>query len=297
MEVVAFLRAVSKAVLDEKRKVKLKFTYTENFHVPGTILLFAELDRIISLSDQQKPITLIEPFRRRPREVMKQIGLFNLTGDRSDVIPERDDVVYWKATKGATQSGELYGSVVEAIAERVNKEHAKQLEVGGLWRSVNEAVANSIDHAYKKPRSDGFQGLDSTKWWMFSQVKDGIFTLAVCDLGCGYLSTIGETIPEQFIANLAVALKGYNRDATAIATAMEYGRSGTHLSHRGKGSRDVLSLLQKHGDGLLVVLSNTGWMRYEYENSELITKQSGGIGTNIGGTILWWKLPLDGGRS
>lgn len=297
IEVVKFLRAVSTSVLKENRKVKLNFSYTEQFHVPGTILLFAELDRIISLSTLDKPVTIVPPFRRRPREVMKQIGIFGLTGDRSDVIPARDDVVYWKATKGATQSGDKYGSLVEAIAERANRDHVKQLEVGGLWRSVNEAIANSIDHAYKKPRVDGFSGLDGTKWWMFSQIKDGIFTLAVCDLGCGYRATIEETIPEIFIANLAAQLQGHNRDALAIATAMEYGRSGTHLNHRGKGSRDVLSLLQKHGDGVLVVLSKTGWMKYEYAQNELTSQQSGGIGIDIGGTILWWKLPLNGGKS
>lgn len=297
VEVVKFLRAVAVAVLKENRVVKLNFTYTEHFAVPGTILLFSELDRIITSSSLPKPITLIEPFRRRPREVMKQIGLFNLTNDRSDIVPEREDVVYWKATKGSNQSGDSYGSLVEALAERVNAAYVKQIEVGGLWRSVNEAIANSIDHAYKKPRADGFVGLDGTKWWMFSQIKDGILTLAVCDLGCGYRSTIEETIPEKFIANWAVQLKRHNRDARAIATAMEYGRSGTHESHRGKGSRDVLSLLEKHGEGTLVVLSNTGWMKYEYSDKELVLQQSGGIGVDIGGTILWWKLPLDGEKS
>lgn len=292
LEVGKFLRAVAHSVLVDKQPVRLDFTNTEHFHVPGTILLFAELDRIISISDLNKPISIMDPFRRRPREVLKQIGIHSLTGDRCDIIPEREDVVYWKATKGNSQSGDLYGSLVEAIAERANKDHAKQLEVSGLWRSVNEAIANSIDHAYKKPRHDNFSGLTDTKWWMFSQIKDGIFTLAVCDLGCGYAKTISETIPEKFVSTIASTFLGNNRDALAIDTAMEYGRSGTHQSHRGKGSRDVLSLLQKHGDGELVVLSNSGWMRYEYKSREEKNKSNGALGIDIGGTIVWWKLPL-----
>jgi hypothetical protein len=166
------------------------------------------------------------------------------------------------------------------------------MPVSGLWRSANEAIANSIDHAYKKPRHDEFHGLPNTKWWMFSQIKDGVFTLAVCDLGCGYRKTINETIPEQFIARIASSFLGTNRDALAIDTAMEYGRSGTNQGHRGKGSRDVLSLLQKHGDGELVVLSNTGWMRYEYKSKREQQRSNGTVGIDIGGTILWWKLPL-----
>lgn len=292
VEVVKFLRAVSNQVLRNKKPARLDFKDTDQFYVPGAILLFAELDRIISMSDLPKPISIKDPMRRRPREVLKQIGFYSLTGDVCDIVPEREDVVYWKATKGNSQSGDSYGALIEAIAERVNRDHAKQLEVSGLWRSVNEAVANSIDHAYKKPRIDGFSGLQDTKWWMFSQIKDGVFTLAICDLGCGYRQTINETIPERFIASFTSRFAGRNRDALAIDTAMEYGRSGTHETSRGKGSRDVLSLLKKHGDGELVVLSNTGWMRYEYEHNQELSRESGGVGIDIGGTIVWWKLPM-----
>ena len=292
LEVCKFLRAVSRSVLTNKQQVRLDFKRTEQFHVPGTILLFSELDRIISTSDLPKPISIIDPQKRRPREVLKQIGIHNLTGDSCDIVPQREDVVYWKATKGNTQSGDTFGNLVEVIADKANREHATKLEVSGLWRSVSEAVANSIDHAYKKIRYDGFDGLEQTKWWMFSQIKDDIFTLAVCDLGCGYRSTINESIPEKFIASIASSFTGVNRDALAIDTAMEYGRSGTNQSNRGKGSRDALSLLQKHGNGELVVLSNTGWMRYEYMNSQEVNKNDGGVGIDIGGTIVWWKLPL-----
>lgn len=292
LEVSKFLRAIAQWVLIGKKPVRLNFRNTEHFYVPGAILLLAEINRIISSSDLAKPITIIDPIRRRPREVLKQIGIYSLTSDRSDVIPEREDVVYWKATNGNTQSGDTYGALIESIAERANKEHARVIEVSGLWRSLNEAVANSIDHAYKKPRYDNFAGLQKTKWWMLSQVKDDVFTIAVCDLGCGYRRTINETIPEKFMASVASKFIGENRDALAIDTAMEYGRSGTSQSHRGKGSRDVLSVLQKHGDGELVVLSNTGWMRYEYKNKREMPRLSGGLGIDIGGTIVWWKLPL-----
>lgn len=292
LEVGKFLRAVANWVLKGKKPVRLNFRDTEHFYVPGTILLFAEIDRIVSLSDLPKPVSIIDPIRRRPREVLKQIGIHNITGDNCDIIPEREDVVYWKATKGNNQSGDSYGSIVESVAERANRDHAKRLEVSGLWRSVNEAIANSIDHAYKKPRYDGFNGLNETKWWMFSQIKDEYFTLAVCDLGCGYRQTINETIPEKFIAQIAASFIGANKDALAIDTAMEYGRSGTNQGNRGKGSRDVLSLLKKHGTGELVVVSNTGWLRYEYANQQEIERSAGGIGIDIGGTIVWWRLPL-----
>ena len=291
-EVAKFLRAVATSVLKNNQPVKLDFSRTEQFFVPGTILLFAELDRIVTLSNLPKPITIIDPTLQRPREVLKQIGIYELTGDHREIVPQREDVVYWKATKGNTQSGDTYGSLVEAIAERANRDHAKKLELSGLWRSVNEAVVNSIDHAYDLPRFDAFRGLETTKWWMFSQIKDNTFTLAVCDLGCGYRRTINKSIPEQFIAGFASTFFGSNLDSRAIDTAMAYGRSGTKQSHRGKGSRDALSLLKTHGDGELVILSNSGWMRYEYRSGKEKNKVAGDLGIDIGGTIVWWKLPL-----
>jgi hypothetical protein len=292
LEVVKFLRAVSRQVLVNKKNVRLNFKDTEHFVVPGAILLFAELDRIINMSELPKPISIKDPMRRRPREVLKQIGLYNLTGDSCDIVPEREDVVYWKATKGNSQSGDAYGPLIEAIAERANREHAHQLVASGVWRGVNEAIANSVDHAYKKPRYDGFLGLAGTKWWMFSQIKNGVFSLAVCDLGCGYRQTINDTIPEKFIAAFQSTFKGTNRDSFAIDIAMEYGRTGTHEVSRGKGSRDALSLLKKHGDGEMAVLSNTGLMRYVYENGQERSRLDGDLGIDIGGTVVWWKLPL-----
>ena len=292
VQLVKFLRAVAKTVLVMKTQTRLNFRETESLHVAGAILLFAELDRIIKLSDLQKPITIIEPRQRRPREVLKQIEIFQLTGDKSDVVPEREDVVFWKTTKGSTQTGDVLGSILECVAERANRDNIKQIELSGIWRGVSEAVDNTVDHAYDKPRSDGFAGLEDTKWWMFTQIRNHSFTAAVCDLGCGYRATVNLTIPEVFRAKWAQILTGKNQDVVAVQTAMEYGRSGTHETHRGKGSRDALSVLKKHGTGTLHVLSNTGWVKYEYANGIEVRTESDGIGIDIRGTIIWWTLPL-----
>lgn len=295
VKVVKFLRAVAVRVLRLKEPVRLNFKKTESLHVPGAILLYAELDRIIRLSDLPKPITVVDPMLRRPREVLKQIGIYQLVGDSSDVVPTREDVVFWKTTKGASQSGDNLGPILEFVAERANRDHVKQVELSGIWRGVSEAVVNTIDHAYSKPREDGFAGLIDTKWWMFTQIRNQRFTAAVCDLGCGYRATVNLTIPETFISKWNSILIGNNQDAMAIQTAMEYGRSGTQLNNRGKGSRDALSVLKKHGTGELFVLSNTGWVGYKYVNGVEVLTESDDIGINIRGTIIWWNLPLKDG--
>lgn len=291
IEVVKFLRALSASTLNHRLAVTVDFRFTESFAVPAALLLLAEVNRIMSESELPKPITILDPRLRRPREVLKQIGLYELTHDKCDVVPLRDDVVYWRATKGATQSGDDL-QLLEVVADRVNQHHANQIAVGGLWRGVSEAVANTVDHAYRKARYDGFGGLADTKWWMFTQLRDDVFTVAVCDLGCGYRETIGLTLPEHFRASVANGLAGWNRDSIAIHTAMEYGRSGTNEGHRGRGSRDALSVLENHQRGQLVILSNAGWMKYTKNEREPLSREAGRLGIDIGGTVVWWNLPL-----
>ncbi len=293
VEVVKFLKAVANRVLNQQKPIKLNFRNTEFFYVPGAILLFAELNRIINLSTIQKPITIIDPYKPKPREVMKQIGIHQLTGDECNVVPSKDDVIFWKATKGAKQTGDDLGPILEFVTERANKEHAEQIEVSKLWRGVSEAVSNTIDHAYTFARADNFNGLEDTKWWMFTQIKDARFAVAVCDLGCGYKQTINQTIPESFRSGFKKIFSAENQDSSAIKIAMEYGRSGTKETNRGKGSKDALSVLAKHGSGTLFIFSNTGWVEYIIKKNKKEIIKQGNIEIDIGGTIVWWDLPLE----
>lgn len=290
-EIVRFIRAIAYTVLKQRKPVKLNFKHTEAFFAPAAILLYAELNRIIEQSDLPKPVTIINPYRIRPREVLKQIEIHRLTGDSCEVVPSRDDVVFWRIKKGASQSGEDLGPILEFVADCANKEHVKKVVLDGIWRGISEAVANVVDHAYEQPRKDGFSGLENTKWWMLTQIRDARFTAAVCDLGCGYINTIKRNIPEAFLSKIYGVLSGKNDDSLAIQAAMAYGRSGTKLAHRGKGSRDAYSVLESHGTGELFILSNSGWVQYKINHHKESVK-TGDVGINIGGTIIWWSLPL-----
>lgn len=289
--VTHFIAAIAYRVLRLKLPVKLDFRATEQFYPAGTVLLFAELDRIVASAEIPKPVTIIEPRLRKPREVLKQVGMFALTGDNCDVVPSYHDVVYWRASKGATASGDEM-SGLEAVADHVNRSVRDRLNLAQIWRGVSEAVANSVEHAYLVPRTDGFTGLPSTRWWMFSQLRGQTFTVAVCDLGCGYSATIARSIPEAFIADMLRLLRLANPDARAIQTAMEFGRSRTKDVNRGKGSRDALTVLKTHGNGELFVASNTGWVRYQVENGGDPALHTGDLASDIRATIVWWKLVL-----
>jgi hypothetical protein len=83
-----------------------------------------------------------------------------------------------------------------------------------------------------------------------------------------------------------------NADTLAMQAAMEYGRSRTKQSERGKGSRCALALLEKHGNGELYLLSNRGCLHYECLEGEITLKQATPLAFDIKGTIIWWNLYL-----
>jgi hypothetical protein len=291
IEVAKFLRAVSDRVLGQHKPVILDLRLTHSFWVPATILFYAELDRIVNTSTLQKPVTIRQPRLRKPREVLKQIGMFELTGDSCDLIPEHRDVIYWRVAKGANQSGDQL-KLLEPVAERANEGSKRQVALSAIWRGISEAVANTVDHAYIKPREDPYPEHPDTKWWMFTQLRGGYLIAAVCDLGCGYSATIDRFVPETVVAKFKEIFQGVDLDSQAIQTAMEYGRSRTRQDNRGKGSRDARAVLERHGIGELVIASNSGWVQYEFAGEEepIVTAQS--LGISIKGTIIWWKLPV-----
>lgn len=293
--VISFLEKIERRVIVEKRRVRLNFKSTKSFYVPGALMLYAALSKIIAEATMTKPITIIPPratlINNAARQVMQQVGLYDLTADRINVRTDREDVIYWKMVTGADQSGDQL-AMLETLAEKINKSDKDILASKDLWRGVTEAVNNTSDHAYDYPRSDGFEGLDSVRWWLLTQLRGNTFTAAVCDLGCGYSKTLTPEIGEWFKGVPAKWLGKENEDTLAMQAAMEYGRSRTKLNERGKGSRCALALLEKHGSGELYLLSNAGCLHYECVKNVVTLKQVITLAFDIKGTIIWWNLHL-----
>lgn len=289
--VIDFLQAVEREVLSQRQSVRLDFRRSKLFYPPGVLLLYAELDRIISTATINKPVKIVPPFSSRATQVLKQVGLFELTGDRVNAVATRQDVIYWRLAKGLSQSGDEL-KMLESIADRVNASDAENVQKSGLWRGISEAVNNAQEHGYTAAREDGFTGLESVRWWLLTQIRNQTFTAAVCDLGCGYATTLQPQILEWFGRIFRQISAVENRDTQAIQAAMEYGRSSTKQSERGRGSRDALALLEKHGDGDLYMLSNQGYVRYACKDKRVALKSVTSLDFNIRGTIIWWNLKL-----
>lgn len=284
------IRDVSEYVLDHKQKVVLDFTHTKTIRAEGMILLYAELDRVIACAEIEKPISTIPPKQQKPHEVLQQVGFYSLVGERYDVAPCMDDVVHWKKFRGTDQNGE---NLAELENIGIDPE-----EIKTIWRGVTEAINNSVEHAYAIPRElDGFQG-NHMRWWMFTHITDKEAVFVVCDLGCGYKNTINNTIGVKLANQIKATLRlKANIDSQSIAVAMEYGRTATDKSERGKGSKDALSIISRNKTGRLAIYSNKGYVMYEkkeqsHKNRVAFKPKQRKLNCSINGTIVWWSFPL-----
>lgn len=288
----ALLRMVEGVVLGSSRPVRIDFRKTKRLYVPGALLLYAGLDSVLRRCiNVERPIRIIPPTSSRAQQVMKQIGIFDLCGLSSPVQPTRNDVIYWRLATGSTQSGDEL-QILDVIADRVNRGDAENVQKSGLWRGVSEAVNNAHEHGYKRPRADGSGDIGPPRWWLLTQIRDQTFTAAVCDLGCGYAATLDSEIMEWFKGIIPRLRAVENGDTQAIQAAMEYGRSSTRKSERGRGSRDALALLERHGDGDLYVLSNSGYVRYSCKQNNVVVRSVSPLDFSVRGTIIWWNLRL-----
>ncbi len=273
-----------------KHPVKLNLTNTSSISAEGMILLYAESERIISQSEIPKPISTKSPKDQKSNEILQQIEFYDLINEVRDIKPCRHDVISWRLLKGNDQSGDALADL-----EKLNVDEAK---VRAIWRGVTEAVNNSVEHAYISPRKyDGFQG-GKNRWWMFSHIRKDKVDFVVCDLGCGYRNTIQTTIGSASVNQLISTLPPYKMDrgitdAHAIAIAIEYGKSSTKQSERGKGSKDALSIIENTVAGKLRIYSNKGFVSCEHKTGGLSTKP-GRLSHCINGTVIWWSLPLNG---
>jgi hypothetical protein len=221
--------------------------------------------------------------------------MHEITGDKCDIVPTREDVVHWRSAKGFDQSGVPSGEFLVEALSRAREGGPIQFDEKAVWPGLNEAQNNTIDHAYESVRTRGMsvQPAVGSRWWMFYQLRDGIFSVAVCDLGCGYAQTIDKTIPEAVSSWLKLPRSSECDDTQAIKIAMEYGRTRTGQSERGKGSRNALEVLDANPGAKLLVYSNGGLVTYTNADhrSDLVVNESA-FPFNIGGTIVQWIIPV-----
>jgi anti-anti-sigma regulatory factor len=275
---VSFFERLRELISSGTRRVWIDFSDTRKFVSSGTLLLKAELTRLLeSIPDLRIRSTL--PINNKAAQVLHQVGISNQLKTKNPTRCVDRDVVNWRSARGQGALGEKYDEILGfydgIIAEPLQNE---------LYTGITEAMTNAHQHAYIAPRGDGVTTPpDYRPWWMFSQEKDGKLSVVFCDLGVGIAASLPHTRPRlwKLMAHLGI---GQGRQ---IEGAVRDSKTRTKKHHRGKGLRQIIETISSCDGGKALILSNKGW--YSMESGK---QRTGDYSDSIMGTVIFWQMPL-----
>ena len=162
-----------------------------------------------------------------------------------------------------------------------------------LHAGLTEAITNVSHHAY--PDNRGFSVLEKN-WYLtgsFNKVKKQL-KIVFYDQGIGIPNSLPSShIWEHLlkkIADLTDIAEG-KRDSTMLKAAVEYSRTRTGETDRGKGLSDLLTFIRQRGQGYLSILSLRGLYKFTINGGgENIKTES--FSNPINGTLIIWCVSL-----
>ncbi|WP_220459601.1 ATP-binding protein, partial [Pseudomonas sp. MD195_PC81_125] len=287
-QLVGLIKAMRKNVSQGVR-VLLDFKNTKKVHSCGTLLLVAEIDRIVR-SVGVAFVSSTYPNDEKVEKVFQQIGLLKLLGKdhRLQVTEDDRDVFHWRYASGVDVSAIQADPILKGIKTQIPKSYRKVV-VG-----VEEAMDNSVHHAYITHRGDRLSGrweeADARRWWLFAEVLDDWLHVNFCDLGIGIPRSLPASWAEEAKDIVTLALSRAKKDVRMIRRAFEVGRTRTELEHRGKGLKNI-AIAAKELGGVLTIHSNAGCVRRDYRKNGLV-ERSLSYKRSIMGTVIQWSIPL-----
>lgn len=301
---------------DLKFKIHICFKDCKVITASGGIYLKANMELLIHKYPGNR-FTVTQPLRAfnsqagaynsKPvvHSVLSQIGFYSLLKVHEPKLPQLPNVDCWNIS-----SGQLVDS--QALAEAIEKVGLEKSENAAVFRSTIEAMANAAEHAYtaKVPRTAAF---NLEKWWLFTAIIDGRFYIYFCDVGHGIPATLKHTQPVPLMHLIYRKLESLGKkpsfkwlegDVYAIKASTIVKETRTSESNRGKGIKDIRSLIQKTPGSRLVIYSNRGSYLFNHKKvpyTRQILRRPGLLEPNedgwnnklsICGTIVGWSVPL-----
>jgi len=277
-----FINALQLTCNKHNKKILLDFSNTSTMIADAALLFRAHICRTVNIIQPSVTIKIRLSSESKVNEALKQIGVFSLLNQNPQITLTDPDVVHWRYAQGTGAEGEKYEEILGGYDGAITSALSS-----GLYLGLTEAMTNTRQHAY--PNRENRSNLDScgnNEWWMFSQEKDGYLYVVFCDLGIGIPSSLPLKNPNLW-QRLTEKLGKKPSDSEAIKEAIMLSKSRTGKKHRGKGLKQLTSVLEKVEGGRLVLHSNHGCYTikcgaqnaYDYTNK-------------IPGTLISWSLPL-----
>lgn len=275
---LALMNVIQRAngALKSGKFLRLDFKDITELHPCGTLVFMANFDRWIDLFPGK--VTGTYPRHEVSEQLLQHFNVISKLG-----LPERlqithDNVRFWHYKSGATVDSASYKDL--AMTVRDNIAHPERELFADC---LNEAVANSVGHAYDF-EVPGLPPYSHRKWWVVSSLRDNHVFVAIYDMGVTIPSSLKRK-PEwvDFLK-----LRRY-KDARLISAAVSSSRTSTRLPHRGKGLPEMLEFSSNLASGFLSIASGKGAYRYDAQTGRETRTR---LNCPIPGTLVLWQIPF-----
>ncbi len=278
-----FLESLRSKTLIKGIGVTVDLSRVEQIRPSAALLLLAEIDRTLNRAIHTAALRVARPADPVIDAVMNQIGIYR---GNTDPSPEsqRDDVRHWRAATGVLSEGQKSGSILEFYDGRLAEGITK-----GLYDGLVEAMTNTVHHAYAGQVGEELKRHIGKRWWMLSQERDGLLTVAICDLGIGIPRSLprSETFSNAAVKALWRILGLDNSDGSAIKVAVELGRTRTGEPGRGKGLSEIVRAVNLSTSGRVYICSNRG-VYASADGKDSFYNHS----HSVRGTLIHWTVPV-----
>ena len=282
--------------------LRLDFKDTKFMYSDGTLYLLAELETL-TLINPNITFRIIPSDEKIVNQVLEQTGILKLLKQSLKFDGEFDESVkYWNYSSGHNSEIDSADSMLDDFDEILSEDTSKN-----VFTSLTEALTNCHHHAYEEKRIQT-EMKSIKKWWLFSQERDGVLTVCVCDLGIGIPRSLTRNTPnvkEDWFTRLKGFIKDnkgkYDRDSAAIKAAIEIGNTRTNLPNRGKGLNQIINKINTMCDhrASIAIYSNKGsyiinrGFVTDLPTTDIIDGIAIPYTESIEGTVIVWQIPLD----
>lgn len=223
------------------------------------------------------------------------MGFFEILSVKNPPPPAEIDEPHTKFIRFVSDT-DVRGEFARVLKETIGDLANTKIEGRSLYEAIVEAMQNVIHHAYSIADSDDVKKIHR-RWWMTGAYHSPTHQLQVVfyDLGVGIPATLPAKHGVEQIRKFLASLGLVNNDANLIYAAMELGRSGTGLAHRGKGLQQIKALVDDLGPGKLRIMSGRGELIYDSSiddpnEANKYTKVT--HSQHLEGTLIQWELVL-----
>jgi hypothetical protein len=216
------------------------------------------------------------------------MGFFELLNIKRPTIPADHEISltflnFIRGTSAVRDSGKLARQLRMNIEALVGAEIQRHF----LFEGLSEAITNVGQHAYPLDPFD----ISKKQWWLSASYKpvDQELVVMFYDQGRG----IPNTLPMKWASfELVKRLFSSWTDSQKIEAAMEYGRTATKRSERGKGLQNLIEFAKAHDEGKLSIYSHFGLYRVIWSKKSGTKTLLRDHEHSIGGTLIEWSVKL-----